>query len=216
MSYAIVIPAQNSNQYNERGDLASFGDTNLLRWKISQCKEAFNADKIFISSSCEEIKKIAEQENVAFLRRDVDNGSFTEAMLDAIIKLSAEDILWVNVISPFMSAKDYVRMYSYYCEHNSNCLVSVEKRSEYAFCKKKKVNFGDDFVSRTDIEPVYIVTNGCIITKRELALKNKNLVDGEPDLFEVDSFSAIEIKDVKDYAIARELLSLYFLRDIYV
>ncbi|EKO5126655.1 hypothetical protein P0K00_001322, partial [Campylobacter coli] len=37
--FAVIIPAQESNQYHEKGDLAPFGSTTLLEWKIAQCKE---------------------------------------------------------------------------------------------------------------------------------------------------------------------------------
>ena len=37
MNFAVIIPAQETNKYHKLGDLAPFGDTTLLEWKISQC-----------------------------------------------------------------------------------------------------------------------------------------------------------------------------------
>ena len=40
------IPAQETNKYHKLGDLAPFGDTTLLQWKISQCKKVVGDDCI--------------------------------------------------------------------------------------------------------------------------------------------------------------------------
>ena len=48
MSFAIIIPAQEKNRYHDQGDLAPFGQTTLLEWKIAQCKEFVELSQINI------------------------------------------------------------------------------------------------------------------------------------------------------------------------
>lgn len=57
------------------------------------------------------------------------------------------------------------------------------------------------------------MTNGCYIIKKDIALQFKNLLSNNPELYEVDSFVASEIKDVHDYTIAKEMISIYFRKE---
>jgi len=43
--------------------------------------------------------------------------------------------------------------------------------------------------------------------------QSKNLLSNNPELYEVDSFVASEIKDVQDYTIAKEMISIYFRKE---
>ena len=63
-------------------------------------------------------------------------------------------------------------------------------------------------------KPIYIATNGCYIFNRDLALDQQKFLSNNPSLFEVDSFTAKEIKDIKDYKIAREMITMYFQEDL--
>jgi len=77
MNIAVVISAQETNQYHKLGDLAPFGDTSLLEWKISQCKEFIDVSKIYINSDSDIIKNIALKEGVNFIKRE-KNQSYIE------------------------------------------------------------------------------------------------------------------------------------------
>ena len=64
MSFAIIIPAQEKNRYHDQGDLAPFGQTTLLEWKIAQCKEFVELSQINICSDSEVIKEIAGKDKI--------------------------------------------------------------------------------------------------------------------------------------------------------
>ena len=212
MSFAIVIPAQETNKYHKLGDLAPFGDTTLLEWKISQCKEFTKSSQIYISSDSEMIEEIAQKEEVNFIKRKTGL-NYQDMLVETIDKIDTTDIIWINTTSPFMSANVYKSMYEKYQIEDLSSLVSVEKKKEYIFFDNYKLNFSDDFISRKDVEPIYIMTNGCYIIKKDIALKSKNLLSNNPELYEVDSFVASEIKDVQDYTVAKEMISIYFIKE---
>ena len=212
MSFAVIIPALETNKYHKLGDLAPFGDTTLLEWKISQCKEFVKSSQIYISSDSELIEGIAQKEDVNFIKRKVGS-CYQDMLIETIEKTDATDIIWINTTSPFMGENIYKNMYSKYKTENLISLVSVEKKKEYIFFDNKKLNFSDVFVSRKDVKPIYIMTNGCYIIKKDMALKSQNLLSSSPELYEVDSFEASEIKDVQDYTIAKEMISIYFRRE---
>lgn len=209
---SIIIPAQESNKYHKQGDLAPFGDTTLLEWKISQILEFRNPLQIYISSSSTKISEIAEKEGVNFIPRP-SNLTYPEMIKTTIRSIPTQHILWANPTSPFIDKNTYLDMYNRIIKSNKSSMVSVQKKNEYVFFNDEKLNFSETFLSREDINPIYIMTNGCYIIDKEEALEVSNIVGINPSLYEVDSFTSIEIKDVFDYNMANQLISIYFRKE---
>lgn len=215
MKMAIIISAQENNKYHKEGDLAPFGDTTLLEWKISQCKEFTDKSNIYINSDSSIIEEIAEKEEVNFFKRDI-NKDYMSLLLASVEQLDVDNVLSINVTSPFMGSADYQKMYDLFLERKQASVVSVEEKREYVFYENKKLNFTNSFISRNEIEPIYIMTNGCYITTKKEILENGSNVGKTPNLYKLDTFAAIEIKDIDDYSIARDLISIYFQRSVNV
>ena len=213
MSFAIIIPAQEKNRYHEQGDLAPFGQTTLLEWKIAQCKEFVDLSQINICSDSEIIKEIAQKEGINHIKRKAGL-SYKEMLFKSVEAINVKDIILINTTSPFIGSKIYKDMYNDYKSKKLNSLISVEKKKEYIFFDEKKFNFTDNFSTRENIKPIYIATNGCYIFNRDLALDHQKFLSSTPNFFEVDSFKATEIKDIKDFKIAREMIAIYFQEDL--
>ena len=213
MSFAIIIPAQEKNRYHEQGDLAPFGQTTLLEWKIAQCKEFVDLSQINICSDSEIIKEIAQKEGINHIKRKAGL-SYKEMLFKSVEAINVKDIILINTTSPFIGSKIYKDMYNDYKWKKLNSLISVEKKKEYIFFDEKKFNFTDNFSTRENIKPIYIATNGCYIFNRDLALDHQKFLLSTPNFFEVDSFKATEIKDIKDFKIAREMIAIYFQEDL--
>jgi CMP-N-acetylneuraminic acid synthetase len=214
MDIAVIIPAQETNKYHSLGDLAPFGDTTLLEWKISQCKELTNISNIFVTSDSIKIKKIAQKEDVNFIQR-VNTNTYTEIILHSISNISQNTILWTNPTAPFISKEDYKTMIEKFDSlHDYDSLLSVSEKKDYAYFKNSRLNFEKQLSSRSDLEPLYIVTNGCYIIKKNIAIQAKSLYGEKPYLYNLDYLSSIEIKDISTYLISQELISMYFKRDL--
>jgi len=213
MSFATIIPAQEKNRYHEQGDLAPFGQTTLLEWKIAQCKEFVELSQINICSDSEIIKEIAQKEGINYIKRKAGL-SYKEMLFKSVEAIDVKDVILINTTSPFIGSKIYNDMYNEYKSKKLNSLISVEKKKEYIFFDKEKFNFTDNFTPRENVKPIYIATNGCYIFNRDLALDHQKFLSNNPSLFEVDSFTATEIKDIKDYKIAREMITIYFQEDL--
>tara|TARA_Y100001970_G_scaffold29649_1_gene36729 strand:+ start:698 stop:1345 length:648 start_codon:yes stop_codon:yes gene_type:complete len=213
MSFAIIIPAQEKNRYHDQGDLAPFGQTTLLEWKIAQCKEFVELSQINICSDSEVIKEIAQKEGINYIKRKTGL-SYKEMIFKSIEAVDVKDIILINTTSPFIGSKIYKNMYDEFKSKKLNSLISVEKKNEYIFFEEKKFNFKDNFTPRENVKPIYIATNGCYIFNRDFAINNEKFLSSNPSLFPVDSFTATEIKDIKDYKIAREMITMYFQEDL--
>ena len=203
------IPAQEENKYHKLGDLAPFGDTTLLQWKISQCKTIVNTDCIYISSTSDKIKDISEKEGVNYIERvDAD---FENELKILAKNIEESVIIWTNVTSPFLGKSEYLKMYKEFTSNDCNLLISILERKDYAFYDNKKINFGNTFIDRTDIAPINICTNGAYIFNKEYIVQTNSLLDTEKIyLSKLDKLPSVEIKDIIDYSISKDLISLYF------
>ena len=132
MSFAIIIPAQEKNKYHELGDLAPFGNTTLLEWKIAQCKEFAELSEIHISSDSDTIKDIAKKEEVNFIKRK-SGLSYKDMVFASIKGVNANDIVLINTTSPFMKSEIYKKMYTKYKNEKLISLISVEKKKRVFF-----------------------------------------------------------------------------------
>lgn len=209
----VIIPAQDSNRYHKHGDLAPFGDTTLLEWKIAQCKEFAPKHRIYISTQSHKIADVAQREGVECVLRDSAK-SYMHNIKELIDSISCEDIVYVHCTTPFMNASSYEAMYRHFVSHEIHSLVSVRQIQEFIFYEGERLNMDNAFSLRTQIKPVYIVSNGCYIFKKDRVRGSENFIFADSELFGLDNFRSIEIKDIEDYAIARELITMYFAKEV--
>jgi len=102
-------------------------------------------------------------------------------------------------------------MYKEFTSNDCNLLISILERRDYAFYENKKINFGNAFIDRTDIAPINICTNGAYIFNKEYIVQTNSLLDTEKIyLSRLDKLPSVEIKDIIDYSVSKDLISLYF------
>ncbi len=215
MGFSIIIPAQDKNQYHELGDLSTFGGTTLLEWKISQCKDFIKTSEIYVSSSSLKIKEVCQREGVNFIERV--QGDDYKDMLNLSLKIiPTNTVIVLNPTSPFIGGAVVRQMYKNFLELNLGYLASAQKKYEYIVFKNKRLNFTEEDKSRKGIDPIYILTNGCIIIDKAKWKSDQDVFLGEKNLFKVDALTSIEISEMNDYSMANELISLYFKRNLNV
>lgn len=213
MSFCMVIPALDSNQYHKLGDLAPFGDTSLLEWKLAQCKEFVDNAQIYISSSSLEVESLARLEQVNFLKRQ-HKETYSQTLLNILRTLPYEHIIWTHCTTPFISTRQYKEMYQRFLESKTQVLISTRKIQEFIFYNEQKLNFIDNLSTRSKLKPAFIVSNGCFIFNRQEALELGSFFLPRFELFTLDNLSGIEIKDSQDYLITKELITMYFRREV--
>lgn len=212
-NFAVIIPAQEKNRYHELGDIAPFGDTTLLEWKIAQCKEFIRSSQIYINSESKNIEEIAIRSNVNFIERE-PRLNYIDMVMRSIYKVKEDNIIWINCTTPFLNSKSYKTMANIFLDNKIDSLIAVHKKRDYIFFQDRRLNFTGNLMSRNEIEPVYILTNGCYIIKKEIALNSRSLFTESPYFFEIDSFESIEINNIEDYAFAKELINMYFKKEL--
>lgn len=204
---SIVILAQENNRYHQLGDLAPFGGTTLLEWKLAQCLSFCKANNIFVSARSEKIRNIVEEKGINFIARSQE--CFKHSLLEVASKVVTENFFWIQITTPFMDKEDYCSLYSMFKEKKYSRLVSAKKEYEYFFMNKKRVNFSEH-MSRSEIDPLVQVVNGCILFKKELFDCDSIFDENGLEFFYMNGLSTIEIKEVGDYVVMRDLISTYF------
>ena len=110
-----------------------------------------------------------------------------------------------------MGHQEYKKMYEAFLENKCDLLLTVSEKRDYAFFNNQKINFKNEFIDRSSIDPIYICTNGAYIFEREFAIKQKHLLDTENIYFyKLNKFKSIEIKNILDYSISKELITMFF------
>ena len=69
MKIDIVIPALKKNRYSPKGDLASWGNTTLLEWKISQARKINGIQNIYVATPDKDIIFFCKQLNIKTIFR---------------------------------------------------------------------------------------------------------------------------------------------------
>ncbi len=215
MKIAIVIPAQEVNKYHAKGDLAPFGDTTLLEWKISQCLESFNASDIFVTTDSLQAQSVAKLNNINAFIRGI-NVDYEDMVFDVVKKIDADYILWVNPTSPFISGAEYKNMIENFKSNldKYNSLVTTSEKSDFVYYDNQQLNFSKHAKGRSGTTPVYLATNGAYINSKSNILKNKELIGDNPLFYNLNFLESLEVKDVQTYSILKELISFYFIREL--
>ncbi|MFA5142598.1 MAG: hypothetical protein WC522_00330 [Candidatus Omnitrophota bacterium] len=213
---AVIIPALDRNRYHEEGDLVRFGDLTLLEWKFIQLEKFTDKKNIYVSTPSRKVEKVVKESGINVIRRKKGIDLAT-TVYDSVKAASGEIIMWTHATSPFVSHKDFDNMFNKFMRlpKKYDSLISVYRLQEMIIYKNEPLNF--DTVKecwRSGIEPVYRITNGCSIARRDTCLKYKNHFGMSPFLFEIDILSSMEIKDVEDLPIANEMISLFIKKEI--
>jgi CMP-N-acetylneuraminic acid synthetase len=208
MDYALIITAQESNKYHALGDLAPFGESTLLEWKLSQCKECVEANKIYIVSPSERIKKIANSEKVNYIYRD-ETMNYRDILQYLPSVLDNKYFLFINVATPFFGPDHIQNVLKLSKKHRN--IVSVEEFYDYIFYNHSRLNFNDsDYGDRARLEPIYKVNDACHWIQASYTSECNSLITSNPYLFVVDRYSSIKIVNSLDYNLANSYIFEYF------
>ena len=207
-----VIAAQEKNRYSEEGDLVQFGNLTLLEWKLTQLRDIFSSEEVWVTTPSDRVELVSRAMGVNVVRREKD-AAFPEVIKQVVGAVSSDAILFANTTSPYLGSKDLLELIDCYnsVAHEYDSVVTVKRLQEYVVFRDKPLNYSiDGWVSRSEIEPLLCLTNGASIIRSEVAYSLGRQWGACPFWYEVDRLSSYEIKDIDDFVIACELLSTYY------
>jgi len=206
----VIIPSLSKNQYSEKGDLASWGNTTLLEWKISQVKKVIGINDIYVATPDKEIVALCKTIGIKTIKR---NKNIPNMYYEISKKLSKRYLMWVNCTSPFLSEKTLNKFIKNYKKNfkKFDSSITCFSEKEYFFFGSKSLNFNSKkpAVVRKKLIPLIKATNGACIISSDIMKKTRNVLGNKTFFFKVDWLSSLEIKESKDIDIYKTLFSYY-------
>lgn len=213
MSVIAIVPALEVNKYSPYGDLSSWGDSNLLEWKISQLKSVNRIDRIVVSTDSEKIIEIANKIGVETFKRN-KSLSLEDSLLHVCAKLKLSDhILWANPTSPFVGQCIFSSLIDEYFLHDSpiDGIITSRMQREYLYTVAGPINCNNTtIVSRDSLPDVHMITNGAYLSRCEDVLKRGRMFGNKPYFFEVPWLASLEIRESEQMSLFSSLIQKYF------
>lgn len=213
MKYKLIIPAIGKNKYNENGDLAKWGGTTLLEWKISHAKKVKNVDEILISTNSKKITSIVKDYHIKTIFRK-NQKNILDLYLSIAKKFRNYYIIWLNCTSPFISEKiinKFLNQFNKKKKLYDTAFLCLQEK-EYFMKNKKPINFllTEKLKQREELTPIYKIVNGASILNPNVILKRKQLIGLKPMFFKINWLESLEIKDTKDIDSYQSLIQYHY------
>jgi CMP-N-acetylneuraminic acid synthetase len=210
MKIDIVIPALKKNRYSPKGDLASWGNTTLLEWKISQAKKINDIQNIYVATPDNDLIYFCKELNIKTIFR---KKKLSSMFYEISQKLYKRNILWLYCTSPFLSERTinkFVQKYKKNYKKYDSALTCTSEY-EYFFYNNKSFNFNSKKspIERSKVSPLIKITNGAYITNSEVTKGSKNFMGKKPLFFKINWLSSLEIKQSKDINIYNSFFQSY-------
>ena len=205
-----IIPALEKNIYSHKGDLANWGDTTLLEWKISQAQESKIFDKIYVSTPSIKISQIIKKIGIPTIKRK--NESNVLDLYSNALKLFPEStLIFLSTTFPFISPKIINKIIRNFNKKKYEAGFTSFNMNEYFFFKNKPLNFNykEELKSRRKIKSLKKIVPAVTIIKSSKNSNIKNIFKDKNYFFEIDWLESLEINTPKDLDVFNLLIKEY-------
>lgn len=215
-SITAIIPVRAGSRRLHNKNVAPFGGTNLLLYKISQLKRVPLIDNIIVSSDSDDMLRLAAEEGVKTHKRtdeycDEKTKTFGEVVKHICESVDGTHILWATCTAPLVFPKTYqIAINEYFggLKKGYDSLMSVETFKRYLWDENGPVNYelGVKHVPSQQLPALYFVTDGILLAPREDMIKWSYFHGPNPLKFPLDKRCSVDIDDELDLLVARAWL----------
>lgn len=214
--YTAIIPVRKGSRRLKGKNIASFGGSTLLEYKIDQLKKVDKVTTIVVSSDCDEMLAMASAKGAETHKRadeycDEKTRPFGEVVAHICTNVPGENVVWATCTSPLVEPDHYnnaIEKYEEMLKEGYDSLMSVEEFRRYIWTEQGPLNYelGIKHVPSQELPPLYRVTDGILIAPREKMIEWKYFHGKEPYKYVMDKRSSIDIDDELDLLCARAWL----------
>ncbi|MBI5690476.1 MAG: acylneuraminate cytidylyltransferase family protein [Verrucomicrobia bacterium] len=213
-----VVPVRAGSRRLKNKNVAPFGGTNLLLYKIEQLKCVPEISRIVVTSDSDQMLAMAAEAGVATHKRDLaycdeQTKTFGEVVRHVAESVSGEHILWATCTAPLVFPRLYrsaIRQYDRALAEGFDSLMSVEVFKRYLWDAHGPVNYqlGVKHVPSQQLPEYYIVTDGILIAPRLKMIEWSYFHGPNPCKFVLGKREAVDIDDGLDLAKARAWMDM--------
>lgn len=232
MNIIAIIPARCGSRGIPGKNIKPLQGRPLIGYVISLAKQAEKGGLIkehIVSTDDQKIAGVAKRlgGNVPFLRPQKlagDSAQTVDVVLHAVRwwekhhKDKIHSVLLLQPTSPLTTIKDIDSALKIYLTHQprASCLISVceatHVRPQTLYYEKGKyltqfIKDNDSLRLRQESRKTYWRNGSIYITRRDLLLQSKRLLNAQPLFYQMPRFRSIAIDDMFDWATARFLFS---------
>ena len=206
-----IIPARGGSKGIPKKNIINFLGKPLLSHSIKYAQDSSLIHKIYVSTDCNEIAKIASEKNVDIIKRpdsiSDDFASTESAMIHAVESLNytPDIIVLIQPTSPLRPKDSLNDALNSYLSNNYDSLLSISPTHRFFWEIDKdiaipKYNFNcrprrQDF-KKGDMK--YVENGSLYITSYENLIKNKNRLGGKIGYVIFDEMYSYEIDSIND------------------
>lgn len=218
--FTAIIPVRAGSRRLNNKNIAPFGGTNLLLYKITQLKRVKSIGRIVVSSDSDKMLEFAKEEGVETHKRDIaycdeKTKSFGEVVAHIAESVKGENIIWATCTSPLVFPKMYEEGIEAYTkavleDKAFDSLVSVEPFKRYMWDENGPLNYelGVKHVPSQELPVYYFITDGILIAPRQKMIEWNYFHGTSPFKLELPKRACVDIDDFLDLAVARSWIDL--------
>jgi len=209
-----LIPVREGSQRVKGKNFIEFADKkSLLDIKIDQLKAAGCFDHIYLSSDSENVKKIAGEKKIDFLKRDTKfcqaDVPWAECVQHIIGTIPGDPlVVWALTTSPlFADFAGAVKKFKQVSKVHDSLAAVLPKKAFFLNKDGKGINYnpGHWHPYSQQLETFYEVTGACYIGRKSDMLKWSYWFGPKPFLYEVPAQTAVDVDTPEDFAFAQKL-----------
>lgn len=218
----VVIPVREGSSRIKDKVLLPFGDhLSLLEWKLEQLCQVWPAERIYVSTDSDNLKRLAAPYGVKIHNRETrlcrgHEAAFSDVIAGIVQDIPHAHIAWATVVVPLMSPTEYREGFQKYHEHvvqrgKNDSLFAANLVKEYLWWPDRPLNYQADrhHTISQHLPDIYRVTNGLYMRDRESILRDGYFLGPNPFKFLVGKVAGVDIDVLEDFQIARSLRRLY-------
>lgn len=210
MKITAIIPVRDGSKRCPRKNIKPFGDTNLLKLRISELLKVKEIDQIQVNSDSEEMLDVARAMGVIPVKRypyyasDKCNGKELYKCLSEAC--NTDTMLIAFAPTPFITHEDYTKCIELYKTQDCDSILSVKNVTEYIFKDGKPMNFDPlNTCKSQDLPDLKAMTFGITIVPTDNVRQTHSIWGNNPYLYQVNDLKAMDIDTKLDFTIC-ELL----------
>jgi CMP-N-acetylneuraminic acid synthetase len=211
-----IIPVRSGSVRCPRKNDRDFNGTTLLQLKINTLKRVKGISKIIVSSSDDQLLKIAKDTGVAVHKRDsvYSTSETTGSELFRCLADAVDDthMMYVTCVAPFVTPGTYENAIDTYFANIENSqfdsVVSCRSVKEFLWLDKTPLNYNPSCAPPSQLLPdINALTFGFNILRTEYVKRHHSIVGKNPYLYKLSQMEAVDIDTSFDFTVSELLYS---------
>lgn len=215
MTAVAFIPVRGGSKSIKNKNIMPIAGKPLVYWTILAAVEAKSVDKVFVSTDCDEIKKVVESlnfEKVQVISRGAETASDTASSESALLEFCEnhdfDKVVFLQATSPLTKSEDIDGAFNKMNTEKADSLISAVRRYQFLWDSAgKPMNYDpQNRPRRQDWDGYYIENGAFYISSREAILNSKCRISGKMAFFEMDQKTLFEVDEPSDWEIIEKFL----------